>query len=176
MSNLIGTYKYASTEIKGYSLSSIAKGEKNDCFVRAIASATDTNYDTAHSFVKEKFGRPNGKGTPGINIATQMLNFEEAGMSLNNKEYGITVLGKDEITNAYKLHGDIIKRKKTVKSFIKSYPKGTFIVGVAKHAFTVKDGVLIDNAGEEFRPTRKVDSAYRVVSKSSPTETQLTLF
>lgn len=176
MANLIGTYKYASKEIKGYSVSSIAKGEKNDCFVRAIASATDTNYDTAHSFVKDKFGRKSKKGTENIMIKTQMMKFEEEGLAIGEKEFNVKVLGKNEITNSYKLYGDIVRRKKTVKSFIKSYPKGTFIVGVSKHAFTVKDGVLIDNAGEEFRPTRKVDSAYKVVSKNSSTETQLTLF
>jgi hypothetical protein len=43
--------------------SEIAKTEKNDCVVRAIANACDVNYDQAHKYVKETFGREKGKGT-----------------------------------------------------------------------------------------------------------------
>ena len=49
--------KYSSKEIKGYNSSKIAKSEKNDCFVRAMAAATDTDYDTSHEFVKKTFNR-----------------------------------------------------------------------------------------------------------------------
>lgn len=167
MNNLIGTYKYASKEIKGYSNSEIAKSEKNDCFVRAIAAATDVKYDVAHTFVKENFNREDKKGTEGIFISTQMMKFEEEGMNIDGIDFSVKVLPTDKITNKYKLYGEIVKRKKTVKSFIQSNPKGTFVVGVSKHAFTIKDGVLIDNAGEEFRPTRKVDSAYKIEKVSN---------
>ena len=57
---------------------------------------------------------------------------------------------------------------------MQTYPKGTFIVGVSGHAFTVQDGLLIDNAGEEFRPTRKVDSAFKITPEF--TTNQLSLF
>ena len=172
MNNAILAYNYESNEIKGYSNSEIAKNEKNDCFVRAVAAATGSHYDTAHGFVKESFGRENGKGTQLVPIL--MMNLEEKGMEVGNKEFKVKVLGTDEITNKYKLYGEIVKRKKTVKSFIKDNPKGTFIVGVSKHAFTVKDGVLIDNAGEEFRPTRKVDMAFKITPKVE--NVQLSLF
>ena len=172
MNNSILSYNYASNEIKGYSNSEIAKTEKNDCFVRAMAAATGSHYDTAHSFVKESFGRENGRGTELVPIV--MMNLEDNGMEIGNKSYKVKVLGTDEITNKYKLYGEIVKRKKTVKSFIKDNPKGTFIVGVSNHAFTVKDGVLIDNAGEEFRPTRKVDMAFKVTPKVE--NVQLSLF
>ena len=172
MQSTILSYNYASKAIKGYTQSEVAKNEKNDCFVRAVAAATGSNYDNAHKFVKEKFGREDGKGTN--LVALHMMNLEDHGMELNNKSYKVKVLGTDEITNKYKLHGEVIKRKKTVKSFIQSYPKGTYIVGVSKHAFTIKDGVLIDNAGEEFRPTRKVDMAFKVTPES--TTQQLSLF
>ena len=172
MNNSILSYSYASNEIKGYSNSKIAKQEKNDCFVRAIAAATGSHYDTAHSFVKGNFNRENGKGTELVPL--HMMNLEEKGMEVENKEFGVKVLSKDQITNKYKLYGEIVKRKKTVKSFIKDNPKGTFIVGVSKHAFTVKDGVLIDNRGEEFRPTRKVDCAFKITPKVE--NVQLSLF
>ena len=60
------------------------------------------------------------------------------------------------------------------KSFIKDNPKGTYILGVSKHAFTIKDGQLIDNKGEEFRPTRKVESAFKITPEV--TNVQLSLF
>jgi len=174
MSNLkVGTYKYASSEIKGYSNSQIAKKENNDCFVRAVASATDVNYDTAHKYVADTFGRKEGKGTEFTSMI--MMKLEDEGMKIGNKNVKVRVLSTNEITNKYKLHGEVIKRKKTVKSFIKDYSKGTYIVGVAGHAFTVKDGVLVDNVGEEFRPTRKVQSAFRIDTPKEASN-QLSLF
>ena len=62
----------------------------------------------------------------------------------------------------YRLYGKDVARKKSVKSFIKDNPKGSYIVTVSKHAFAVVDGKLVDNKGEEFRPTRKVTSTYMV--------------
>jgi hypothetical protein len=49
--------------IIGYSDSIIAKGEINDCVVRAFASCFDLQYDKAHKFVKEKFNRVDRQGT-----------------------------------------------------------------------------------------------------------------
>ena len=62
-----------------------------------------------------------------------------------------------------------------LKSFIKDNPKGNYIVTVSKHAFALKDGKLIDNKGEEFRPTRKVDGAYKI-NKPVSKNVQLNLF
>jgi hypothetical protein len=174
MSNFqVGTYKYASTEIKGYSNSSIAKKENNDCFVRAVASATDVNYDIAHKYVADVFGRKEKQGTHFTSVT--MMKLEDDGMEIGNKKVKVKVMSKKEITNTYKLKGEEIQRQKTVKSFISSYPTGTYIVGVAGHAFTVKDGVLVDNIGEEFRPTRKVQSAFRMTTPKQASN-QLTLF
>ena len=50
------------------------------------------------------------------------------------------------------------------------------MVLVAKHAFTIKDGVLIDNVGEEFRPTRKVQGAFSLNEVENLNDVQLKLF
>ena len=171
MNNSILSYSYASNEIKGYKTSEIAKNEKNDCFVRAVAAATGSYYDSAHSFVKETFDRKHKKGT--TFVASTMKKLEDSGFSIDNKSFNIKVLPKSRVTNSYKLYGEIVKRKKTVKSFIKDNPKGTFILGVSKHAFTIKEGTLIDNHGEEWRPTRKVLRAYQFSPVSK--EVQLSL-
>lgn len=165
-------FKRSSTSIKGYG-SELAKNEKNDCFVRALAAATDVNYDVAHNFTKEYFGRVDGKGVYFTGATIDPL--RENGLSLGSKEFDFKVLNKQRITNAYKLYGEMVYRQKTVKSFIKDNPKGTYIVGVAGHAFTIKDGTLIDNADEKFRPTRKVTSVFQLKSKRSEAK-QLSLF
>lgn len=172
MKNSILSYSYASNEVKGYKNSEIAKSEKNDCFVRAMATATGSHYDSAHNFVKETFDRKDKKGTQFM--ASTMSKLEDSGFAIDNKEFKIKVLPKSRVTNSYKLYGEIVKRKKTVKSFIKDNPKGTFILGVSKHAFTIKDGQLIDNVGEEFRPTRKVESAFKITPEVE--DVQLSLF
>ena len=165
--------KYSSKEIKGYNSSKIAKGEKNDCFVRALAAATEVDYDTSHEFVQKTFKRKPKKGTENHQIVKAMAGFQEEGMNIGNKSFKVNVLPKSRITNTYKLYGELVDRKKTVKSFIKDNPKGTYVVGVSKHAFTVKDGVLIDNVGEEFRPTRKVDMAYKIALSNQPIQLKL---
>lgn len=152
-----------SSSIKGIKNSEIAKNENNDCFVRALAAATDQDYDTTHEVVRTKFKRSSKKGVDNANIVTRMLIAEDRGLRVGGTKYSVNVLGTNRITNTYKLHGEYIKRKKTVKSFIKDNPKGNFIVTVSKHAFALVDGKLIDNKGEEFRPTRKVDGAYSIV-------------
>ena len=163
-----------SKEIKGYSNSKIAKSENNDCFVRALAAGFEISYNDAHAIAKERFNRPDKKGTKGHEIVSGMKKIQEEGLVIGDVIAKVKVLKGLDIKNRYKLYGELIDRKKTVKSFIKDHPKGNYIVTVSKHAFAVKDGKLIDNKGEEFRPTRKVDGAYKI---SLPTDTiQLSLF
>ena len=163
-----------SKEIKGYSNSVLATNEKNDCFVRALAGGFDITYNKAHEIAKEKFNRPDKMGTRNHHIIEQMASIEKNGLEVNGVMASVRVLKDLDIKNRYKLKGEVIDRKKTVKSFIKDHQKGTYIVTVSKHAFVVKDGNLIDNDGEEFRPTRKVDGAYMI---NVPEKTiQLSLF
>ena len=59
-------------EIKGYSNSAIAKSEKNDCFVRALAAGFEISYNDAHAIAKERFNRPDKKGTKNHEIISEM--------------------------------------------------------------------------------------------------------
>jgi len=159
---MVLSYKYSREEIKGTTVSKLAKRETKDCVVRAMAVALNLPYDTAHGFVKETMKREDRKGTKQLHIDEAMEKFQESGLELVGRRYEVKVLEGLDIKNAYKLRGEVILRKKTVKSFIKSHQKGTFVISVAGHTFTIKDGVLIDNIGEEFRPTRKVQAAYKI--------------
>ena len=154
--------------------SKLAKNEKNDCFVRALAVATGSAYETAHEKAKSSFGRPDKKGTPNENIVAQMLNYEQNGMTIGDNTYSVSVLGNKDAKNVYKLYGEKVLRQKTLKSFIESHPKGTYIVTVAKHALTVKDGEVMDWNSNKFLPTRKIQGAYKIDSKE--VDNQLKLF
>jgi len=152
----------------------LAKAEKNDCVVRSLASATGVSYRTAHTFVKEEMGRESKKGTNNLLLTTRLLKAEEEGLTLGNKEFSLRKLGQSEVKNKYKLYGEVVWRKKTLKSFIQSHPKGTYMVLVAKHALTIKDGELLDWDNNKFEPTRKVMDAYKIEEKVK--EVQLSLF
>ena len=165
-------YVYASEVINSYKESAKAKNEKNDCFVRAVAAASGSSYDAAHAYVKEVFGRQDRQGTQFV--TSTMKTIEGKLQEFGQVKVRFEKLPKEKVVNTYKLYGELIDRQKTVKSFIKDNSRGTFIVLVANHAFTIKDGVLIDNQGEEFRPTRKVQGAFRVIEETI--DPQLKLF
>jgi hypothetical protein len=155
--------------------SQIAQNESNDCFVRALAVAAEVDYDTAHQVAKETFKRQDKKGTLGLMIKSAFMKAEEAGMQVGKNLIAVTVLGKTHLKNRYKLKGEIIWRQKTLKSFIETHLKGTYIVTVAGHALTVKDGELLDWDKMAYKPTRKVQAAYQIaVQKNEPV--QLSLF
>ena len=165
-------YKYSTEAIANFSQSELARQEKNDCVVRAVAAASGSAYEPAHQFVKSVFDRNDKEGTFGVGVTIEKIegNVQEIGDS----KVVFKTLAEDKKVNYYKLHGQVVKRQKTVKSFIQDNKKGTFMVLVSKHAFVIKDGVLIDNRGEEFRPTRKVQDAFKVVA--SVETGQLSLF
>ena len=83
------------------------------------AAATEVDYDTSHKFVQRTFKRKPKKGTENHQIIKAMAGFQEEGMNIGNKSFKVNVLPKSRITNTYKLYGELIDRKKTVKSFIK---------------------------------------------------------
>ena len=107
-------------------------------------------------------------------LSTAFIKAQDQGLKLGNKEFDIYGLKKEEIKNRYKLKGEVIWRQKTLKSFMQSHPKGTYMVLVAKHALVVKDGELLDWENNKFEPTRKVMGAYKFTEKE--TVTQLSLF
>ena len=164
----------SASEVYAKSNSGIAKNEKNDCVVRSIASAAEVSYKVAHEFCAKVFGRKEKKGVNGLVLASQLLKAQDKGIKIGHKEFEVYGLKKNEVCNKYKLHGEEIWRKKTIKSFVQSHPIGTFLVMVANHALCIKDGELLDWDSNKFQPTRKVVSAYRLDNKNL--SGQLSLF
>ena len=151
--------------------SETAKGEKNDCVVRAIANACDVNYEQAHQYCAETFDRKKGKGTQ---LFTTLLKtnsemvFDEVGQ-LDLFAQGIKRNVK-HLGDMPKMGGQLInpkyKHKKvayTVKEFAQRFNKGNYILEVAKHALAVKDGVVVDNGNYQVGGYRRpVQSAFQI--------------
>ena len=166
------SYAY-SKEVLNLATNKLAIQETNDCVVKALAVSTGASYNEAHEFASEYLMRTDKRGT---HLDTFTPNISGGEMLVGTKKVLFSKLSKRRVTNRYKVKGEIFDRKKTIKSFIKDNTSGTFIVTVAGHALTIKDGMIIDNVGEEFRPTRKVMGALEVKVTGSTGAVQLSLF
>jgi len=99
--------------------------ERRDCSVRAVSRALQIEYEEAHELCK-KAGRPNGKG---------FHPFRLLGLNECNR------IKESAVINDKKLvYHDRIK--KTIKTFIKENPIGTFICVKRGHAFTIINGEI----------------------------------
>ena len=151
----------SSTEfIKGAKESSLAKSEHNDCVVRAIASAAEMDYDSAHQFVKETFKRKNGKGTFGFGTGMDLLS--KNGKQINGKN--VQIISEEHNTMLYYVVVKGVKklRTTTTSSFIKKYPVGSYVVVVKGHAFTIKDGVVIGNPDDGKKMKKHITGAWKI--------------
>jgi hypothetical protein len=143
--------------IIGYNESSTAKGEKNDCVVRAVASTFGLKYDVAHKFVADEFGRQPRKGTFGTSI------------KLSNRD---NILGtKYKITPKQDLKYPGSARHQmnggspteiTLSMFLEKYPKGKYLIIVKRHAFSIIDGVVIGNPNDGNRLRAKILFALKI--------------
>ena len=157
---------YCNTEkaIKGYEESQIAKNEKNDCVVRAFASCFDVSYNYAHGYVRDNFGRNNRQGTYGT--VNKMTKLAENRTQINYKK--VKCVGKLNNYNRRTLEytvnvkGEKVNRKMTVGTFTKQNPVGTFFMLVSRHAFTIKDGVVIGNYEDSIKIKRPLKSAFKI--------------
>ncbi len=115
----------AKDSIKGYSESKLAQSETRDCVVRAFASACDWDYNKAHRFVATEFLRQPKSGT--MKFIPTMNQMVQEGRKLGRKS--IKPITDPGI--------------KTVGQFVKWYDKGTYIIVISRHAFTIKDGQVV---------------------------------
>jgi hypothetical protein len=147
----------------GYEVSNgslIAKGEKNDCVVRACANAFNITYDVAHGFVTKEFKRKARKGTKNVFNTFSALGkvafdlFQDTLFPIT-KEYTLVCFNKP--VNKEYTHKKVAY---TVKTFCASFKKGTYIVLVNKHALVIKNGIVVDNPNNRFDGYRRVVESY----------------
>jgi len=158
-------YEKTGNAIKGYNDSAIARGETNDCVVRAFASSFDVSYDFAHKYVADEFGRKPRKGTYGT--VTTLVKMADNSLKVNGKKICTVGVRNNQYmlgSLAYDVtvKGITKKRNMTVGTFVKQNPKGTFFVLVKGHAFTIKDGVVIGNPEDATKTKRPMRCAFEI--------------
>jgi len=118
------------------------------------------DYDTSHQFVKEKFKRKNGKGTFGFGVTMNLMS--KNGEKINGKS--VEIISEQYNTMLYYVTVKGVKtlRKTTTGSFIKRYPKGTYVVTVRGHAFTIKDGVVIGNVDDGKKMKKVIQGVWKI--------------
>lgn len=154
------TYIAFSTAIKGISNSEIASNENNDCVVRAFASAFEIEYDESHKIVADKFQRKNRQGTFGFSPVMNLMSKND--IMFNGKRIKIITHEHDTMLYYTTVKGVKTLRNTTTSYFIKKYSVGTYIVTVSKHAFTIKDGVVIGNYSDAKQNKKHIHSAWKI--------------
>ena len=158
-------YESTGNAIKGYTESKTAKGETNDCVVRAFASAFEVSYDYAHRYVADEFGRKPRKGTYGT--VPTLVKMADSLFKVNGKKvYPLGERKNNQMIGSLMydviVKGETKKRNMTVGTFVKQNPKGTFFVLVRRHAFTIKDGVVIGNPEDSIKIKRPIRCAFEI--------------
>lgn len=152
-------YISSSVAIKGITESKLAQSEKDDCVVRAFASAYGVTYDYAHKKVAEVFGRKNRQGTAYFSLTMNALASKE--IKFNRK--GVTPIKEDiGLSYWFEVKGKSTLRNMTTAKFLEKYSKGTYIVTVKGHAFTIKDGVVIGNPEDATQRKKVIFGAWKI--------------
>ena len=151
--------------VKGYTESSIAKNETNDCVVRAFASSFEVDYDFAHQYVTDVFKRKPRDGT--VNTVSTLVEMSDNNTEVNGKKLYTVGNRTDKwminsLVYEVKVKGQKVKRNMTVGTFIKNNPTGTFFILVRGHAFTIKNGVVIGNREDAIQKRKVVRCAFEI--------------
>lgn len=131
-----GNYPWAKTDA-GRSESSLPR-QKNDCTVRALSIARQISYDDAYDILL-KAGRKSG------------CRFKLSDWI--NKQSWVKKISFPAVKG---------QRRMNPATFVVQYPKGVFICKVAKHVFTIKDGVVFDDF--EIAPDRCIYTAWQITN------------
>jgi hypothetical protein len=154
--------KYIPTKeaIIGYSDSTIAKTESNDCVVRAIASSFEMSYDDSHKFVAKIWFRRNREGTRNfVGGLRHMINNK---VKINGKLFETMGNEYGHVSYEVKVKGQMVKRNMTTGTFIKKYPVGKYLVVVRGHAFSIIDGQVVGNTSDATMKKRVINNAFKI--------------
>ncbi|CAG7581592.1 MAG: hypothetical protein SLAVMIC_00918 [uncultured marine phage] len=159
-------YKSRKKSIKGYRDSKLAKTEHSDCSVCSVATAFDITYNRAHKFVKETYKRKNGKG---VHVVSKNDKFADNQTILFGKT--INQIGEHSwFSERPNDRSPIVKkgdevRRMTVGRFVKENPKGTFLILIDGHIFTIKNSTVLGGNLEDSKKLKvRVQKAWEVLS------------
>ncbi len=152
--------------IKDYSVSVIAKSEKNDCVVKAIAVALDTTYDYAHALAKKELGRKDKDGVSQVTLSKWLTNRNDPVITehakdktLNSLRYPINV---PHTTYTNKKTGEKLYCKMTVGTFCKLYNEGRYYILVKGHIFVVVNGEILGTTQDAKKIRTQIRAAWKV--------------
>lgn len=147
--------------------------EHNDCTVRAISNFCQCDYETAHEYVKKKFKRKHRKGVAFSEIMNKreglFLPKKQKYKRLKNHSGSYNRNGALWSPNQFPLVSRTKKgllKRMCVGEFLEQHNKGSYILVVSNHTFTVVDGVIFGNEsnkncfGDSERLKRPILEAY----------------
>jgi hypothetical protein len=152
----------STTAAPGYSASTLAQGEKNDCVVKAFAVAFEIRYDIAHKKVAEIFDRKPRCGTSLFSATMNSLSKKRKRINCRR----LKSLASPETGMAYWVYDSKKKtylRDMTTGTFIKSHPVGTYILAVKEHTFVVRNGAVIGNPEDAVQKKKVVLNAWQII-------------
>ena len=153
---MILKFTSAKDSIKNYNDSKLAKSERADCVVRAFASAFNIDYDRAHQFVRLEFQRKDRCGV--ARFCQSMKRLVLTKWEMDGKSIKPIIRSEDT------LKGFRDSKTITVGNFVKKYDKGTYIVVIRGHAFTIKDSEVVGGNLQDAKRLRcQIKAAWQVV-------------
>lgn len=138
----------------------LKNGEYNDCTVLALAASLEISYDDANQLAKKELKRQPKKGVPIKNLIQYFDNVESIKIGDISPKY----VERMDVRNAYlyKKTGKVNYCKMNISTFVKKYPKGTYYMVVANHAFVIKDGEVLDHKHNLGKTKRIVKYAWKI--------------
>jgi hypothetical protein len=126
--------------------------ETRDCFVKALQAVTGVPYRDAHNFCETFMGRKPKHGTYPTSYMTQAVTEEFTVFGYRIFKHDAS-LGTRVRRNWYGT--TVVRSYPTLTQFVKSHPRGRYIIWSDDHALAVIDGVVYDNgaAGPRIRIT-----------------------
>lgn len=152
-------HKTSDSYIKNINDSKVARGEKNDCVVRALAASFDMTYDEAHHIAKTEFGRKDKNGTPHTCYTFKSL--QDKGFKINGKSFKTIPYEEIRYVGSTRYISEKNKELRNnqpivVQQLLNKFPKGRYFVLVKQHAFSLIDGVIVGNHTDGTRMRAKV--------------------
>ena len=171
-------HKAHSKTVKGIKTSKLAKLESNDCVVRTLASVFGITYNQSHKFCTNDLKRKPRRGVSNYiyhgfldnGNAISQYKFDK---SIEPIHYEPVLISKTK-TNIWgdtyqsaSYHTLYTKRGKkysklTVGAFMKTNPKGTYIMSVRGHTFAIVDGVIVGNYSDARKAKVIVERIWKI--------------
>lgn len=158
--------KYGNVDFK----CDLEEKDTNNCSVRALATAFEKSYKMAFMGAQMLFDRKRNQGASGYSV--EKMHKNEWLWDKKVTKMGSVVEGQEwrgrQVGKMYHVGGGEKKfRRMSTGTFFKTYTKGTFILVVKGHMFTVKDGEVLGNREDATMLKRPINYAFAIGKESN---------